>query len=139
MSAVVKGLAALLVCSVFVVMWQQYRQMGLQQRLMDVQTEVNERLISNLDNVVAVQEATADSVIELLQSQQSIQRNLSTRTTEIRRLQSEVSEIRDWADSPLPDAIARLRSRQGIAGATAYGAAVPPSGAVHTDGDSTEN
>lgn len=139
MSTTIRALAGLLVCSIVVVMWQQYRRLDLQQQIMDAQTEVNQQLMGALAEVISAQESSAELVTGLLHSQQSIQRGLSARTSEIRRMQSEVSEIRDWADRPLPDAIVRMRNRPDITGAAALNSAVPAGSAVHADSNEPEN
>jgi LysB family phage lysis regulatory protein len=56
----------------------------------------------------------------LAATQQQLERTLADRTATIRRLQRENDELRQWADQPLPEPVARLRERPALTGATAY-------------------
>lgn len=56
----------------------------------------------------------------LAATQQQLERTLADRTATIRRLQRENDELRQWADQPLPEPVARLRERPALTGAAAY-------------------
>lgn len=70
----------------------------------------------------------------LAATQQQLEHTLAERTTTIRRLQRENEELRQWADQPLPEPVARLRERPALTGADSYqqylrnAGALPPVG-----------
>lgn len=69
--------------------------------------------------------------------QADLQRFLSNRETEIRRLQRENQELRDWADRPLPEPVARLRRRPALTGADAYRQHLSDAEPLHAAGGGT--
>lgn len=132
-------LASIFVAGLMFVMWQQYKQLGLQQTVIEMQQSNTQKLEDHLKDLVEQQTESANQVTELMFSQQNIQQNLSARNADIRRMQNDIKEIRDWANVPLPDAIIRMRSRPTITGTKAYGEAVSTSGAMRSDsGQSAE-
>ena len=86
----------------------------------------------------AVNEAAAND-----QAQASLRNDLSAtadllaaRTRTIERLKHENQKLRDWADTPLPDDIVRLRDRPALTGATAYRDWLSSSNSLPTASDS---
>ncbi|QRX80871.1 Rz-like lysis system protein LysB [Glaciimonas sp. PAMC28666] len=83
-----------------------------------------EQGITDRDGLIATLKATDiknRKALDALQVQRDgIAATLSTREQHIKKLQHENNVIRPWAESPLPDAIARLRQRPALAGADAY-------------------
>lgn len=135
----IRALAVVLCVSVLVVMWSQYQKLGSQQELIELYQDTNEELREGIEIIVHAYADNSRKMQQVLASQQRIQQNLSTRQTEIRRLQRDVEEIRVWADHPLPDAVIRMRQRPTITGATNYGATVPAGDPVHTDPSQSQN
>lgn len=135
----IRTLAVVLCVSVLVVMWSQYQRLGSQQNLIELYQDTNEELRTSIETMVHAYADNSRQMQQVLVSQQRIQQNLSTRQTEIRRLQRDVEEIRVWADHPLPDAVIRMRQRPAVTGATNYGSTVPASDTVHIDRIESEN
>jgi LysB family phage lysis regulatory protein len=64
------------------------------------------------------QERTAQASLRSQQDQ--LRQGLANRERTIEALKRENSELRTWADEPLPDAARRLRQRPALTGADAY-------------------
>ena len=83
-----------------------------------------EQGITDRDSIIDTLNATAAKnrkALNALQVQRDgIAATLSTREQQIKKLQYENSTIRHWAESPLPDAIVRLRQRPALIGSDAY-------------------
>jgi len=92
--------------------------------------------------------ATANSLRDSLQQEREAQASLRTQQDQLRQglanrertieaLKRENSELRIWADQPLPDAARRLRGRPALTGADAYRQWLSGRGAVPPAGDAT--
>lgn len=123
----------LLATVVATVMWAQYRQLAVQKELITMHETTTADLLANVDALISANEDSSQLMLSLMQSQQRIQQNLTTRQTEIRRLQIDVEEIRAWADRPLPDAVVRMRQRPALIGSEAHSALMPTSDAMSVD------
>lgn len=66
-----------------------------------------------------------------------LERALSTRETEIRRLQRENEDLRHWAALSLPEPVARLRRRPALTGADAYRQYLSDAEPLHAAGGGT--
>ncbi|MCD0498537.1 Rz-like lysis system protein LysB [Achromobacter sp. MY14] len=75
-------------------------------------------------------------LMQLERTQDEFRNALDLRTFDIERLKNENPEVRSWADSLLPDPIARLRERPAITGAAAYAEYLRTRDAVHPAGGS---
>ncbi|KAF3999228.1 Rz-like lysis system protein LysB [Glaciimonas immobilis] len=73
-----------------------------------------------IDTLNAINARHRAATVKLQADHAGIAATLSARETLIKKLQHENATIRHWAESPLPDAIARLRQRPAVTGATAY-------------------
>lgn len=98
------------------------------------------------EKVIAEQKSTIDAMekigaehakaIGALQMERDrIRATLSNREQAFLTLQNENIEIRNWADTALPDAIASLRRRPAISGAAAYRQRLPDSEPVQPAGE----
>jgi LysB family phage lysis regulatory protein len=67
--------------------------------------------------------------------QDQLRQGLAARERMIEDLKRENSELRQWADQPLPDAARRVRQRPAITGAAAYRDWLSGRGALHPVGD----
>lgn len=83
-----------------------------------------EQGIADRDSIIDTLKATDASnrkALHALQVQRDgITATLSTREQQIKKLQHDNQAIRHWAESPLPDAIVRLRQRPALIGSDAY-------------------
>lgn len=68
-------------------------------------------------------------------TQNLLRQGLSDRETQIQELQRENTDLRQWADQPLPATARRLRQRPTITGAAAYRDWLSGSGALRPAGD----
>ncbi len=109
MMTAIRSVAAGLLVSALVVMWTQYKRLDTQQQLIEHYQGANSELQAGIATMVDAYADNSQQMQQVLRSQQRIQQNLSARQTEIRRLQSDVEEIRVWADYSLPDAVIRMR------------------------------
>ncbi|MGE8568008.1 MAG: hypothetical protein ACN6PV_16155 [Achromobacter sp.] len=75
-------------------------------------------------------------LMQLERTQDEFRNALDLRTFDIERLKNENPEVRSWADSLLPDPIARLRERPAITGAADYAEYLRTRDAVHPAGGS---
>ncbi|WP_420832629.1 Rz-like lysis system protein LysB [Pseudomonas laurylsulfatiphila] len=81
------------------------------------------------------QEREAQASLRAQQDQ--LRQGLANRERTIEALKRENSELRIWADQPLPDAARRLRGRPALTGADAYRQWLSGRGAVPPAGDTT--
>jgi len=92
--------------------------------------------------------ATANTLRDTLQQERDTQASLRTQQDQLRQglanrertieaLKRENSELRIWADQPLPDAARRLRERPALTGADAYRQWLSGRGAVPPASDQT--
>nr|WP_165972538.1 hypothetical protein [Paracandidimonas soli] len=114
--------------------WGQYRQIGLQKELIKKQESAIKTAIDKLNQVQLIVEKNDVLMSAMLGVQVEVNSRLSTRQQEIRRLQNDVAEIRQWADQQLPDDIVRMRQRPAATGARAYGQSVPAGSALRAAG-----
>lgn len=84
--------------------------------------------IELLHNVRELQQQHAQ---ELQTQQKQVQATLQTRQHDIRKLQTEVAEIREWASTKLPTDIERLRQRPALTGARDYYQLMPNANPLH--------
>ena len=82
--------------------------------------EVNRLLENQIDTVIDIYEGMALQTFELRGTQQAIGSQLTKQQEETRRLQNDVQEIKEWADTALPADIIGLRQRPAITGADLY-------------------
>lgn len=111
-------------------LWLQQRQISHQKELLQAQKQATAQSQAALQSLGDMGKRVHQQTQELLQAQQRVQSSLATRQTEIRRLQTDVQKIRDWADQPLPDDIQRLLQHPATTGAAGYGTAMPTSNPV---------
>ena len=120
---------------------------GQEQRIAiaDKNTELAEKDLKAAQGEAGRNLATANSLRDTLQQEREAQASLRTQQDQLRQglanrertieaLKRENSELRIWADQPLPDAARRLRERPALTGADAYRqwlsgrGAMPPAG-----------
>lgn len=125
----------MMVLLVLGMLWGSYQRFQVQK----IHLERTEELLLQQKKVVDAFEQEFDKlqqrVSSLLALQAGVRADLVTRQNEIKRLQSDVKEIREWATVDLPSDISRLRERPTISGADAYRKFMPQIGAVRTDGE----
>lgn len=134
------GLALLGVLSLII--WgQQQRLNAAENKTMlaakeaaDARKDANRNLeTANTLTVTLKQERDAQSNLRVQQDQ--LRQGLAKRERTIEDLKRENTELRNWADQPLPDAARRLRERPALTGAAAYRDWLSGRGAVRTAGD----
>ena len=108
------------------------------QRIEELQ-QTEKILKTHLDAITNLNKKNNWKTVELLAAQQAVQLSLSSQRAETRRLQSEVQEIKEWANNALPADIVRLRQRPAITGAGIYSERVPPSGTVRIESQQSTN
>lgn len=88
------------------------------------QLTASERQLVGQSKVLSAYREQSQKNAELAAQQQAIVASLageaSVRRQHLRQLESENEQIKRWADTMLPDDIARMRVRPAIAGAKAY-------------------
>lgn len=106
---------------------------GQEQRIAiaDKNTELAEKDLKAARGEADQSLATANTLRDTLQQERDTQANLRTQQDQLRQglanrertieaLKRENTELRIWADQPLPDAARRLRERPALTGADAY-------------------
>jgi LysB family phage lysis regulatory protein len=106
---------------------------GQEQRIAiaDKNTELAEKDLKAARGEADQNLATANTLRDTLQQERDTQASLRTQQDQLRQglanrertieaLKRENSELRTWADQPLPDAARRLRERPALTGADAY-------------------
>ncbi|SPJ33421.1 hypothetical protein KSP9073_01430 [Kushneria phyllosphaerae] len=68
------------------------------------------------------------------EQQTELTRTASNRLEQIREIQRDDTDTKDWADTRLPDAVIRLRQRPAVTGADAYRQSVRNPDALHPAG-----
>lgn len=81
----------------------------------------------------------AKQQVQLDTSTNHVEAKTAANRQQLRRVISENPTVRSWADTPLPDDIARLQSSPAATGADDYSAAVPAGDALHTAGDGADH
>lgn len=94
-------------------------------------SKINESYESVLSEMVQSQVKAREQTVRLLSTQEGIRVELAHRENEMRRLQTDVQEIKDWADTALPLDIKWLRQRPALTGASAYSKWLPTSDSMH--------
>jgi LysB family phage lysis regulatory protein len=83
-----------------------------------------EQQLAGQSKVLAAYREQSQKNAELAAEQQSVVASLSNEATvrrqRVRQLESENEQIKRWADTLLPDGVARMRVRRAITGAKAY-------------------
>lgn len=130
------GLILLSVSASFVSLY--YRSTLYEERVEGL-LEIQERLEDQLDSVVYIYEQNRQQTLDLLNAQQAIRKSLTGQQQETRRLQSEVQEIKEWADGLLPTDIVRLRQRPALTGASAYSERLSSSDTMRVEPQQPEN
>jgi LysB family phage lysis regulatory protein len=123
---------------------------GQEQRIAiaDKNTELAEKDLKAARDEAGRNLATANSLRDTLQQERETQASLRAQQDQLRQglanrertieaLKRENSELRIWADQPLPDAARRLRERPALTGADAYRQWLSGRGAVPPAGDGT--
>lgn len=113
-------LAVALFLFVCLIAFITYKNKQDSQMRIDELQEVNNLLESQLGTVISVYEDVVQKTVELHGAQLAIDRQFNKQQEETRRLQSDVQEIKDWADSSLPSSIIGLRQRPAITGSNLY-------------------
>ncbi|HWX02506.1 Rz-like lysis system protein LysB [Collimonas sp.] len=76
---------------------------------------------------------------KLQAARDNIAATLTERENLIERLQHDDPQVRNWADTPLPDAVARLREHPAATGADAYSQRLPSDHALSVAGGGAQN
>lgn len=74
----------------------------------------------------------------LAKQQAEMARTASNRLEQIRGIQRDDTDTKDWAGTRLPDAVIRLRQRPAVTGAAAYRQSVRNADALHPAGQSPD-
>ena len=82
--------------------WGQYRQIGLQRELIEKQEVAIDTAIQNTEKVLGIVEKNDVLMTDLLMAQGQVNSSLIARQQEIRRLQNDIEEVREWANQSLP-------------------------------------
>tara|TARA_R110000851_G_scaffold333531_1_gene514905 strand:+ start:80091 stop:80513 length:423 start_codon:yes stop_codon:yes gene_type:complete len=119
--------------------WGQYHQIGLQRELIEKQEVAIDTAIQNTEKVLGIVEKNDVLMTDLLMAQGQVNSSLIARQQEIRRLQNDIEEVREWAKQSLPADIIRLRQRPATTGASGYGQSVSPGSAVRASAGESKN
>lgn len=114
------ALKGLLLISVATSLISLYYRSDFYEERVEGLLETQERLEDQLDSVAYLYEQNRRQTLDLLKAQQAVRKSLTEQQQETRRLQSEVQEIKEWADTALPTDIVGLRQRPAITGADFY-------------------
>ena len=111
---------------------------GQAQRAKDATKTAREDADRNLTTATALtatlkQERETQSALRT--QQDLLRQGLAKRERTIEELKRENTELRNWADQPLPDAARGLRERPALTGAAAYGEWLSGRGALPAAGD----
>ncbi|SPJ35255.1 hypothetical protein KSP9073_03313 [Kushneria phyllosphaerae] len=74
----------------------------------------------------------------LAEQQTELARTASNRLEQIKEIQRDDTDTKDWADTRLPDAVIRLRQRPAVTGADAYRQSVRNADGLHPAGQSSD-
>lgn len=121
------------------VAWLLWGKIEDKNALLASQREAVEDLRRGVEDLLELHQETALQMKSLMLEQKRVATHFASQQTEIRRLQSDVEEVRDWAGQPLPDDIVRLRFRGTITGSSGYGADVRTGDSLRADGSSAED
>ena len=119
MGTVANALIALIITGLLgIAAWMQHRDLSAEQQK---NVALIQRIADKNSTIQQLQGAEANNKKRLAQLQtenQRINTTLAERETLIERLQHDDPQIQPWADTPLPDAIVRLRDRPASNGAS---------------------
>jgi LysB family phage lysis regulatory protein len=101
-------------------MWFQHNQIASQDTAIKAYGEIIKDQASDLASVTERMTGQRLEMVQLERRQEEIRIALDQRTFDIERLKNENPEVRRWADSLLPDPVARLRERPALTGSAAY-------------------
>lgn len=94
-----------------------------------------DRNLATVNALTSTLKQERDAQHALRTQQDLLRQGLAKRERTIEELKRENTELRDWADQPLPDAARRLRERPALTGAAAYREWLSGRGALPTAGD----
>ncbi|WP_211465694.1 Rz-like lysis system protein LysB [Collimonas silvisoli] len=94
---------------------------------------------STIKTLTEVATRNKRAAAKLQAARDNIAATLTERENHIESLQHDNAIIRSWADTPLPDAIARLRERPAATGADAYAQRLPSGNALPAAGSSAQD
>jgi len=121
-------------------MWFQHGQIASQDLALKAYGEIAKSQASDMANLAERVTGQRLDLVQLERTQEEIRNALDQRTFDIERLKNENPEVRTWADSLLPDPVARLRERPALTGAAAYAEYVRTRDAVQpTSGGATHS
>lgn len=135
MEVIVKSLiSALFVGALGLVIYVQYNGLKVAQgRIEDAEQATRDR-DATIKTLTAVADRNKKATVKLQGERNSIAATLTERENHIESLQHENATLRSWADTPLPDAIVRLRERAAATGADAYTQRLPGGDTLPTAG-----
>ncbi|WP_211471703.1 hypothetical protein [Collimonas humicola] len=90
------------------------------------------------DSLTAAKER-AEAAEQITRDRDNIATTLTERENLIERLQHDDPAIRTWFDTPLPDAVARLREHPAVTGADADSQRLPSNHALPVAGSGTQD
>lgn len=139
MALLTRALPYLISVALLLSIWSMWRTIATQKDMINAQSGAITQLIENVDSVVELNRGQVEGIEMLLAANSQVQLSLNERQQEIRRLQSDVQEIRIWADQSLPADIVRLRERPAARGAANYAKPVPTGSALRDAGGESTN
>ena len=121
MTAILRTLAPYAISLVLAaLMWFQRGQIESQDIALKAYGQIIKGQASDLTDLKERMTGQRLDLLQLERTQDEIRNALDQRTFDIERLKNENPQVRSWADSLLPDPIARLRQRPAITGTAAY-------------------
>lgn len=99
--------------------WGVHRQAVLQGEIIKLQAESIEQLQQSVEQVLAHSERASEQMGYLLSMQSEVRVLSAGQIEQTRSIQRE-KDVQPWADTVLPAAVQRLRSRPAIIGADGY-------------------
>ena len=118
---VVGGLVAALMASGLLLYANQYKVLAAENQ---GKLRSTEQQLAGQSKVLAAYRDQSQKNAELVAEQQSVVASLSSeaavRRQRVRQLEAENEQIKHWADTILPDGVARMQVRPAITGAKAY-------------------
>lgn len=107
--------------------------------LLDQSKEQTRQLASHANRLAVALSEERTAQASLRNTQNLLRQGLTDREQQIEALKRENSDLRAWADQPLPGPARRLRQRPAITGAAAYRAWLSGSGALRPASDQPEH
>ncbi|KRC85446.1 hypothetical protein ASE30_00250 [Achromobacter sp. Root83] len=121
-------------------LWLQHGQIASQDLAIKAYGQIIKNQASDLATLADRMTGQRRDLVQLERTQDDFRNALDQRTFDIERLKNENPEVRSWADTLLPDPVARLRQRPALTGSAAYAEylrtrdAVQPAGGGATHG-----